>query len=93
MNINKFNMECTYCGKILGDNEGLIFREKYFYSNKCKKIYDYYYLGDKMLKYCDTYGNHCGICPIDRECSFFLKIEKQINSNEDILEFEIPIIS
>ncbi|MFX0142427.1 MAG: hypothetical protein ACFFDN_52790 [Candidatus Hodarchaeota archaeon] len=82
-------MECWYCGKVVTD-EGIISDKNYFCNEKCKKLHDFIILEDIMRIYCDTPGIHCGNCPIDKECSIFRKIEKQIRTEEDILQFNIP---
>lgn len=85
-------MECSYCGRILEINRALKFGKKYFCSDKCMKLYNFFLLEDKMINYCYTWGNHCGICPIEQECAIFLKVEKQIFTDDDVLKFNIPIM-
>lgn len=85
-------MECTICGKKVSGKEILINDKIVLCDNKCEKIYYYYELEDKVLNYCNKINNHCKICPIFKECSIFLKIEKKIKTDEDILKFNIPIV-
>ncbi|MFX0139333.1 MAG: hypothetical protein ACFFDN_37175 [Candidatus Hodarchaeota archaeon] len=82
-------MQCKYCGKKLL-NVPNISEKKQFCNEKCKKIYDFYKLEDLILKFCNKFGNYCTICPIEKECSLFRKIEKLIRSDEDILKYDIP---
>jgi len=86
-------MECITCGKAVEEDKGFFIGNKFFCSLNCKKIYNYYELEDKIINYCNAVGNHCGICPIERECSIFMEIEKQICNDEDIIKFDIPIIN
>ena len=86
-------MECHCCGSSTKKEGWIRVGKLYFCSADCKKIYDFYTLEDLVLKYCKMPGNHCGICPIKKECDIFLKIEKQISSDDDILKFDIPIVT
>ena len=86
-------VECNYCGNKIQVECAIKINNEYFCDEKCKKFDQYIQVTSLMQEYCwIRSGIHCGICPIQKECSKIIKIEKSISRFEDILKYDIPVI-